>query len=58
MLETDEDVANALLDEAHVAVVPGSAFGLAPFIRISYALDDAALVRACEAIRSFCERSH
>lgn len=53
-LHTDEDVAHALLDEADVAVVPGSAFGLGPFIRIAYALDDASLRGACEAIRLFC----
>jgi aspartate aminotransferase len=54
LLETDEDVAIALLDEAQVAVVPGSAFGLAPYIRIAYALDDDSLLRACESIRKFC----
>ena len=54
VLSTDEDVALALLDEAGVAVVHGSAFGLGPYIRIAYALDDAVLRRACEAIRRFC----
>lgn len=54
VLHTDEDVAYALLDEADVAVVHGSAFGLGPYIRIAYALDDASLRRACEAIRTFC----
>ncbi|CAI8786089.1 pyridoxal phosphate-dependent aminotransferase [Pseudomonas sp. fls2-241-R2A-110] len=54
VLHTDEDVAHALLDEADVAVVHGSAFGLGPYIRIAYALDDASLRRACEAIRTFC----
>ena len=55
VLHTDEDVAHALLDEANVAVVPGSAFGLAPYIRIAYALDEASLLAACKAIRKFCE---
>ncbi|KRP45777.1 aspartate aminotransferase [Pseudomonas libanensis] len=54
VLHTDEDVAHALLDEADVAVVHGSAFGLGPYIRIAYALDDASLRQACEAIRMFC----
>ncbi|WP_338724781.1 pyridoxal phosphate-dependent aminotransferase [Pseudomonas tolaasii] len=54
LLETDEDVALALLDEANVAVVHGSAFGLAPYLRIAYALDDDSLLQACEAIRQFC----
>ncbi|MBX4139391.1 pyridoxal phosphate-dependent aminotransferase [Pseudomonas sp. S5F11] len=54
VLHTDEDVAHALLDEADVAVVHGSAFGLGPYIRIAYALDEASLRQACEAIRTFC----
>ncbi|NBA98407.1 pyridoxal phosphate-dependent aminotransferase [Pseudomonas sp. R5(2019)] len=54
VLHSDEDVAHALLDEADVAVVPGSAFGLGPYLRIAYALDDVALLKACEAIRGFC----
>ena len=53
-LLTDEDVAHALLDEANVAVVHGSAFGLGPYIRIAYALDNASLRKACEAISTFC----
>lgn len=54
-LHSDADVAAALLDEAGVAVVQGSAFGLGPYLRIAYALDDAALEQACAAIRDFCE---
>ncbi|QCP54718.1 pyridoxal phosphate-dependent aminotransferase [Trinickia violacea] len=54
-LNDDEDVAGALLDEAGVAVVPGSAFGLGPYIRIAYALDDEALIHACRAIQRFCQ---
>lgn len=54
VLHTDEDVAHALLDEADVAVVHGSAFGLGPYIRIAYALDDASLRKACDAIKTFC----
>ncbi|GHD82180.1 pyridoxal phosphate-dependent aminotransferase [Vogesella fluminis] len=54
LLASDEDVALALLNEAGVAVVQGSAFGLAPYIRIAYALDDASLLQACAAIREFC----
>ncbi|MWL91492.1 pyridoxal phosphate-dependent aminotransferase [Cupriavidus sp. SW-Y-13] len=54
LLRTDEDVALALLDEVNVAVVHGSAFGLGPYIRIAYALDNESLRKACEAIREFC----
>jgi len=54
LLNSDEDIANALLDEANLAVVHGSAFGLAPYIRIAYALDNDSLLEACQAIRRFC----
>ena len=55
VLHTDEDVALALLDEANVAVVQGSAFGLGPYLRIAYALDETSLHKACEAISRFCQ---
>ncbi|RQT13211.1 pyridoxal phosphate-dependent aminotransferase [Burkholderia contaminans] len=53
-LDGDEVVVNALLDEAGVATVHGSAFGLGPYLRIAYALDDKSLARACTAIQDFC----
>jgi aspartate aminotransferase len=53
-LNSDEDVVNALLDEAGVATVHGSAFGLGPYIRIAYALDDESLQQACQAVQGFC----
>jgi aspartate aminotransferase len=54
LLQSDEDVALALLDEHGVATVHGSAFGLGPYLRLAYALDDAALESACVAIELFC----
>jgi aspartate aminotransferase len=53
-IETDEHFVSALLDEEGVAVVQGSAFGLAPFFRISYATSTAALEDACARIQRFC----
>ena len=53
-LATDEDFVGALLEEEGVAVVQGSAFGLAPFFRISYATSTAALEDACTRIQRFC----
>jgi aspartate aminotransferase len=55
LLTSDEDVALALLDETGVAVMPGSAFGLGPYLRIAYALDEASLDKACTAIQAFAE---
>lgn len=57
LLATDEDVALALLDEAGVATVQGSAFGLGPYLRLAYALNDAVLRESCAAIARFCQRS-
>jgi aspartate aminotransferase len=37
-----------------VAVVMGTAFGLAPFFRISYATSNAILEEACSRIQRFC----
>ncbi|MBL4871374.1 MAG: pyridoxal phosphate-dependent aminotransferase [Robiginitomaculum sp.] len=55
-LMTDMDVAQALLEEAHVAVVPGTAFHSSPNFRISYATDMRSLEMACQRIREFCEK--
>ena len=37
LINTDIELADYLLDEAKIAVVPGSAFGAKGFIRFSYA---------------------
>jgi aspartate aminotransferase len=51
---SDEDFARELLDETGVAVVFGSAFGLSPAFRISYATADSVLEDACARIQRFC----
>ncbi len=53
-LLTDADFTAYLLEEAHVAVVPGSAFGLSPFFRISYATSEAELIEALDRIERAC----
>ncbi len=51
---SDMDFVTALLEEEEVAVVPGAAFGLSPFFRLSYAaaMDD--LKEAGKRIQRFC----
>jgi len=49
-LETDMDFAMYLMEEAGVAVVPGSGFLADGFIRISYAASEEELKKACNAI--------
>ncbi|WP_207481527.1 pyridoxal phosphate-dependent aminotransferase [Arenibaculum pallidiluteum] len=53
-IETDNDFVEALLEEEGVAVVQGTAFGLAPFFRISYATSTEELEEACHRIQRFC----
>ncbi len=51
---TDEDFARELLEAEGVAVVHGSAFGLGPNFRISYATSADILEEACTRIQRFC----
>ncbi|MEW6437442.1 MAG: pyridoxal phosphate-dependent aminotransferase [Pseudomonadota bacterium] len=53
-IETDEDFVNALLETEGIAVVQGSAFGLGPNFRISYATATDVLEDACTKIQRFC----
>ncbi|SFK23161.1 pyridoxal phosphate-dependent aminotransferase [Methylocapsa palsarum] len=50
----DEDFVGALLEAEGVAVVHGSAFGLGPNFRISYATATPVLEDACVKIQRFC----
>jgi aspartate aminotransferase len=53
-LATDEDFVTELLEAEGVAIVHGSAFGLGPAFRISYAIDNTSLEDACTRIQRFC----
>jgi aspartate aminotransferase len=50
----DEDFVTELLENEGVAVVQGSAFGLGPAFRISYATKTSDLEDACKRIQRFC----
>ena len=54
VIETDEDFVTELLETEGVAVVHGSAFGLGPAFRISYATATSDLEEACRRIQRFC----
>ncbi|WP_410013653.1 pyridoxal phosphate-dependent aminotransferase [Sodalis sp. C49] len=56
LLATDGDVADYLARSARVATLQGAAFGMSPYIRIAYALDDQRLSEACERIKQACAR--
>jgi aspartate aminotransferase len=54
VIGNDEEFATALLEAEGVAVVHGSAFGLGPNFRISYATSTEVLEDACKKIQRFC----
>ena len=54
VIGSDDDFVTELLEAEGVAVVQGSAFGLSPFFRISYATSTEALEDACTRIQRFC----
>jgi aspartate aminotransferase len=53
-IDSDETFALELLEGEGVAVVHGTAFGLGPAFRISYATSNAELEDACARIQRFC----
>ena len=54
VIDSDDTFATALLDAEGVAVVQGSAFGLSPYFRISYATSESVLEEGCRRIQRFC----
>jgi aspartate aminotransferase len=56
LLNNCTDVASYLLEDALVAVVPGIAFGMENFFRISYATSNDILEEACTRIANACAK--
>lgn len=52
---TSSEFAAALLDEAHVAAVPGEAFGAPGYLRFSYALADDQLAEGMRRMKAYVE---
>lgn len=55
IIKTDEDFSNYLLQQEGIACVHGSAFGLGPAFRLSYATSEDLLQEACTRIQNFCQ---
>ena len=55
-ITNDEEFTTSLLENAGVAVVQGSAFGLEGYFRISYATSDENLKNACVRMRDFLNK--
>jgi len=58
LLQTDEDVCLALLEEHYVATVHGAAYHMSPYLRISTATADDELLEGLKRIQTFCEGLH
>ncbi|MGA0544266.1 pyridoxal phosphate-dependent aminotransferase [Brevundimonas sp. VNH65] len=54
VIDGDDTFTTELLEAEGVAVVQGSAFGLSPYFRVSYATSEAVLEEACTRIQRFC----
>tara|TARA_A100001011_G_scaffold182870_2_gene191761 strand:+ start:3001 stop:4203 length:1203 start_codon:yes stop_codon:yes gene_type:complete len=55
-ISSDEDFMTYLLEDQGVAGVHGSAFGLSPYFRLSYATSDDILEEACNRIQLACSK--
>lgn len=56
VIETDEDFVMGAIEFGGVALVPGSAFGLSPFFRLSYSLDTEQLRIGMDRLRRYCNQ--
>jgi len=56
-IANDEDVAFFMLDEAHVAAVPGGAFGAPGYVRFSYATSEERIRGGIASIRAAIEKA-
>ena len=55
VLNTDGDVVKYWLEEAGVATVVGEAYGISPYVRLSFASGEAVIQDGCARIRRACE---
>jgi aspartate aminotransferase len=56
-IASDDDVAFFMLEEAHVAAVPGGAFGAPGYVRFSYATNEERIRGGIAAIKAAVERA-
>lgn len=56
VIDSDMDVVKYLLEDAGVAVVPGAAFGVGGYFRLSFATSEAQLQAACQQIVAACKK--
>ncbi|GKW19072.1 aminotransferase [Pectobacterium araliae] len=57
-IESDADFVMALIEEQYVVTVQGAAYGISPYIRLSYATSMERLETGCARLRAFCNGCH
>lgn len=57
MVRTPTDFCTVALDKAHVAMVPGEAFGAPEHVRLSYATSERSIREGCQRIKDLVEGS-
>ncbi|HEK1685579.1 TPA: aminotransferase class I/II-fold pyridoxal phosphate-dependent enzyme [Pseudomonas putida] len=55
VLNTDVDVRDYLLESAHVALLDGAAYGLSPYLRLSFATSNEIIIEGCRRIKEACQ---
>jgi aspartate aminotransferase len=58
IIATDEELVSYLLNEAGVAAIPGTPFGMAPYVRVSFATAKPKIKQALERIAEALGRLH
>lgn len=57
-INNDADFVMALIEEQHVVTVPGAAYGMSPYFRLSYATSMERLQTGCDRITALCTGCH
>ncbi len=55
VLQSDLDVRNYLLESANVAVLDGAAYGLSPYLRLSFATSTEIITEGCRRVKEACQ---
>lgn len=55
VLHSDLDVRNYLLESANVAVLDGAAYGLSPYLRLSFATSTEIITEGCRRVKEACQ---
>lgn len=56
LIKTDSDLVTFLLEEGGVATVSGAAYGLSPYVRLSFASATDVIEEGCRRFRNACDR--